>query len=86
MSGGGTFNSRGDWWALLPPWPTPKYPFIEWRSLPYERLSLFVSINYVRGWLDNAVNQYYGGQNQRLVWQLEGGDELLAQATEPVEP
>lgn len=32
MSGGGTFNSRGDLVALLPPWPTPKYPFIEWRS------------------------------------------------------
>ncbi len=84
MSGGGTFNSRGDLVGIIAAMADTKNTrLLNGEALPYERLSLFVSINYVRGWLDNAVNQYYGGQNQRLAWRLEGGDdaEQLAKTT-----
>ncbi|RBM34208.1 serine protease [Vibrio tarriae] len=76
MSGGGTFNNRGDLVGIIAAMADKDSTrLVNGEALPYDRLSLFISINYVRGWLDNAVNQYYGGQNQRLTWRLEGGDD-----------
>nr|BCN22397.1 hypothetical protein [Vibrio mimicus] len=77
MSGGGTFNSRGDLVGIIAAMADKDNTrLLSGESLPYDRLSLFVSINYVRGWLDNAVKQYYGGQTHRLAWREDKPDEL----------
>ncbi|MGL4734419.1 MAG: serine protease [Enterovibrio sp.] len=72
MSGGGTFNSLGDLVGIIVASADKSDTrLISGEKLPYDRISLFVSINYVRDWLNDAVDQYHGDELSRLVWHEE---------------
>ncbi|MGL5290905.1 MAG: serine protease [Vibrionaceae bacterium] len=72
MSGGGTFNSLGDLVGIIVASADQRDTrLLNGEALPYDRISLFVSINYVRDWLENAVKQYYGDEHPRLAWHEE---------------
>ncbi|MGL4826539.1 MAG: serine protease [Vibrionaceae bacterium] len=72
MSGGGTFNSFGELVGIIVASADKSDTrLVSGEMLPYERISLFVSINYVRDWLVDTVEQYYGDEHPRLVWRGE---------------
>ncbi|MGL5335688.1 MAG: serine protease [Enterovibrio sp.] len=69
MSGGGTFNSFGELVGIIVASADKSDTrLVSGEMLPDDRISLFVSVNYVRGWLNEAVKKYYGDGTDRLVW------------------
>lgn len=72
MSGGGTFNSFDDLVGIIVASADKSDTrLVNGEMLPYDRISLFVSTNYVRDWLNDTVEQYYGDAPLRLVWRKE---------------
>ena len=68
MSGGGTFNSRGELVGIISAMASSNTRLANGEKLPYDRLSLFVSLNQVRGWLNQEVSKHYDTQAVVLNW------------------
>lgn len=72
MSGGATYNAQGELvgviTAMASKWDTR---LANGKELPYDRLSLFVSMNYVQDWLNSEVQNYYFDTAYALNWSLD---------------
>jgi S1-C subfamily serine protease len=60
MSGGGAFNLQGELVGIIAAIASKHNTRLaNGKPLPYQRLSLFVSLNYVKTWLAQELSQYY---------------------------
>ncbi|MFC3024564.1 serine protease [Vibrio zhugei] len=76
MSGGGAFNSRGELVGIISAMASSNTRLANGEKLPYDRLSLFVSLNQVRGWLNQTVSNYYGTNELVLNWGTPSNEQL----------
>ena len=68
MSGGGFFNQRGELVGIISAIASSNTRLADGEKLPYDRLSLFVSLNFIKDWLNQTVDQYYGSDQPVLTW------------------
>ena len=69
MSGGGAFNERGELIGIISSMAsTYNTRLANGEKLPYDRLSLFVSLNFVKDWLNSEVDNFYRSKDGVLTW------------------
>ena len=69
MSGGGAFNERGELIGIISSMASIRNTRLaNGEKLPYDRLSLFVSLNFVKDWLNSEVDNFYQSKNRVLSW------------------
>ncbi|MBF9002754.1 MULTISPECIES: S1 family peptidase [Vibrio] len=67
MSGGGAFNDKGELVGIIAAMADPRDThLVSGDALPYKRLSIFLSLNFVRNWLDSEVSHFYKQENKHV--------------------
>ncbi|WP_261821303.1 S1 family peptidase [Vibrio palustris] len=81
MSGGGAFNSHGELVGIISAMASSNTRLANGEKLPFERLSLFVSLNQVRDWLDLEIAKHYileGKEGAPLKWRIPMTNRLAS--------
>lgn len=77
MSGGGVFNQDGALVGIIAARANPSnIQLVNGEPHGLDRISIFVALNFVRGWLDSEIENYYGENYVAMEWQ-ESQDTLL---------
>ncbi|WP_281544108.1 trypsin-like peptidase domain-containing protein [Grimontia sp. SpTr1] len=66
MSGGGAFNENGELVGIISGMSSSGFRMLDGSTLGNERTSVFVSTLYVRGWLIESIETYYGDSIDNL--------------------
>ncbi len=59
MSGGGVFNDSGELVGIISGMSGAKFKLLDGQELNLERVSVFVSTNFVKDWIKEQVTAYY---------------------------
>ncbi len=71
MSGGGFYNSKGELVGIISSIASD-VKLADGSELPYKRLSVFISVNGVKGWINKTVQDYAENHNvkENINWNL----------------
>lgn len=58
MSGGGVFNENGELVGIISGMSGENFKLLDGRELNLERVSVFVSTNFVKGWIEEQIAEY----------------------------
>ncbi|WP_254868933.1 serine protease [Vibrio hepatarius] len=78
MSGGGVYNDNGSLVGIIAARANPRdIRLLSGEPHGLERISIFVPLNYVRDWLEGAVDDFYGNQQYSLRWEKDDKSMLV---------
>ncbi|WPC74258.1 S1 family peptidase [Vibrio porteresiae] len=81
MSGGGAFNEKGELIGIIAAIASKRNTRLaNGEKLPYDRLSLFVSLNFVKDWLNSEVDNFYQSKDSVLTWSPTNVESQLAKS------